>query len=136
MKDDMKTDSPKRDSDSCATVLIVDDDSAQLDSLCRGMFIYGHICVKKRSIAEAIDFLNRPDAPVVDLLLTDITTRNSKGLKLIRHARDLYPNLPIIAVSGLNSSHDIELDSQVDVLVLRRPFNPDRLDSAIRDLVA
>ena len=133
---EMKSYSEKMESSSCATVLIVDDDSAQLESLCRGMFLFGHKCVKKTSISEAIDFLNRPNAPIVDLLLTDITTPGSAGIQLIRDARARHPDLPIIAVCGLNSTQETEMTEQTGILVLKRPFNPERLDDAIRNLVA
>ncbi len=136
MYNDMKTDSEKLASSSSATVLIVDRDSTQVESLCRGMFLHGHECVRKSNISEAIDFLNSPDSPVVDLLLTDTTTPGSEGFKLIRHARALHPGLPIIAVCGLNSTQELEMSEQTGITVLRRPFNPERLDDAIRDLVA
>ncbi len=133
---EIKTDTPRPDSNSRTTVLIVDNDSTQVESLCRGMFLYGHKCIKKTSISDAIDFLNMPDSPNVDLLLTDITTPGSTGFQLIRHARSLHPGLPIIAVCGLNSIDKVEIGKQVGILVLRRPFSPDRLDHAIRDMVA
>ncbi|MCP4603127.1 MAG: response regulator [Proteobacteria bacterium] len=133
---EIKKDSKKPDFKPHITVLIVDNDSTQVESLCRGMFLYGHKCVKKTSISDAIDFLNRPDSQAVDLLLTDITKPGSDGFQLIRHARALHPNLPIIAVCGLSSIHEVEMSEQTGILVLRRPFNPDRLDGAIRDLVA
>ncbi|MCP4676213.1 MAG: response regulator [Deltaproteobacteria bacterium] len=136
MRNNTKTNYEKLASRSSATVLIVDRDTIQVESLCRGMFLYGHECVRISSISEAIDFLNRPDAPVVDLLLTDTTTPGSEGFELIRHARVLHPDLPIIAVCGLNSTQEMEMSEQSGITVLRRPFNPERLDEAIRDLVA
>jgi len=117
-------------------VLVVDHDNVQLDSICRGAFLYGHECIKLDSVSEAIDFLNSPTSPSVDILITDVTGEGSLGFELIRHARALYPELPIIAVCGLVSTDEIEAVRDAGALILRRPFLPTRLDGAIRDSVA
>jgi DNA-binding response OmpR family regulator len=128
---------PPSSEDSGRTiVLVVDHDGAQLDSICRGAFLYGHECIKLSSVREAIDFLNRPSRSRIDIMITDITTEGSAGFDLIRHARALHPRLPIIAVCGLASSEEIEAVRDAGVLILRRPFLPQGLDGAIRDSVA
>jgi DNA-binding response OmpR family regulator len=127
---------PPNDGSGRSIVLVVDHDDVQLDSICRGALIYGHECIKLSSVSEAIDFLNRPSRPRIDILITDITTEGSAGFDLIRHARALYPRLPIIAVCGLASSEEIEVVRDAGVLILRRPFLPQGLDGAIRDSVA
>ena len=117
-------------------VLIVDHDDVQLDSICRGANLYGHSCIKLSTVSEAIDFLNRPSRPRIDILITDITSEGSAGFELIQHARALHPGLPIIAVCGLASTDEIEAVRDAGVLILRRPFHPQGLDGAIRDSVA
>ncbi|MCP4599614.1 MAG: response regulator [Proteobacteria bacterium] len=118
------------------TVLVVDNDLNQIDSICRGLFLFGYRCVKKTIIGDALDLLNRPDGPEVDLLITDITTPGNHGFRLIRHVRALYPDLPIIAVCGHNAISETEIPEEEGVLILMRPFNPKRLNGAIRDMVA
>ena len=128
---------PKRpDSNSRTLVLVVDHDSDQLDSICRGALLYGHDCIRLDSVSEAIDFLNSPTTPRVDILITDVTTERSLGFGLIRHARALFPDLPIIAVCGLVSSEEIAAVREAGALILRRPFLPQGLDGAIRESVA
>lgn len=134
-----RLDETKRDSGSeqrPAHVLVVDADPTQLESICRGVFLYGHRCTRLRTVSEAIDLLNRPSRGLVDILITDMTHAESDGFRLIRHARELYPNLPIIAVCGLYTSELIEQVRAAGILILRRPFNPEGLDDAIRDMVA
>jgi len=122
--------------ESRTIVLIVDHDDVQLESICRGANLYGHNCITLSSVSEAIDFLNRPSRPRIDILITDITHEGSAGFRMIRHARALYPDLPIIAVCGLASSEEIDAVRDAGVLILRRPFHPQGLDGAIRDSVA
>ena len=132
-------DETKRDSEHeqrPAHVLVVDTDSTQLESICRGVFLYGHRCTKLRSVSAAIDLLNRPNRGPVDILITDLTHVESDGFRLIRQARELHPNLPIIAVCGLFATEQIEQVRAAGILILRRPFNPTGLDDAIRDMVA
>ncbi len=126
----------KSDDKSSLTVLIVDDDRAQLESLSRGMLLYGHYCIKTKSISSAIDYLKKPDGTRVDLLLTDATLQGSDGIHLIEHIRALFPRLPVVAVSGLKSNLDSETKPKGEVRIIRRPFNPSDLEETIRDMVA
>lgn len=116
-------------------VLVVDHDSVQVDSICRGALLYGHECIRLDSVPEAIAFLDSSTAPRVDIMITDVTCETSPGFELIRHARALRPNMPIIAVCGLVSSEEIQAVRDAGALILRRPFLPQGLENAIRDSV-
>ncbi len=121
---------------STLTVLIVDSDSTQMESLSRGMVLYGHQCIQKKTISQAIDFLNKPGGIEVDLLLTDTTSQNGHGIQLVEHVRALFPRLPMVCVSGLNSLVETKIQSDSGISIIRRPFRPSDLDETIRDLVA
>jgi DNA-binding NtrC family response regulator len=122
--------------DGRATVLVVDDDANQLDSICRGVFVHGHRFVRLSSIGEAIDLLSQPAGEHIDIMITDLTQQDGDGFGLIQHARALHPDLPIIAVCGLHTTDEIDTVREAGVLILRRPFHSQRLDEAIRRKVA
>jgi len=122
--------------DRRAHVLVVDADSIQLDSICRGVFLYGHRCTRIDRVSDAIDLLNRPSGDRVDILITDFAAEGNEARSLIQHARALHPHLPIIALCGLHTTDEVEQLREAGILILRRPFDPNGLDGAIRDLVA
>lgn len=109
-------------------ILVVDDETNQLETLARGLFLLGIDCLTVRSTAEA---LSRLEQGGVDLLLTDLTVPRASGAELIARARALRPELPVLVITGLSLSPQLlELRAR-GVPLLRKPFTPDQLGLAI-----
>ena len=83
------------------TVLIVDDEKYLREEL--GTIIES----RDRKIlfaASGIEALEVLDKNAVDLVLTDIRMPEMDGFELIRHARKLYPSMPIVTVTAFAST--------------------------------
>jgi two-component system chemotaxis response regulator CheY len=82
---------------------------------------------------EALQMLDDCDP---DLLITDIRTPSMSGLDLIRRIRseERWANLPIIAISAYGHDQLAHAALQGATRVLRKPFEPNRLLSAVFEL--
>ncbi len=90
-------------------------------------------------VKEAIDCevaLEMLDQCDPDLIITDIQTPTMSGVDLIRRIRseDKWSNLPIIAVSAFGHDQLAHAAIQGATRVLRKPFEPNRLLSAVFEL--
>ena len=67
-------------SDPPPKILVVDDEQHQLDTVCRGLFLYGYRCKGVLSVDAALEALIGEDGEVYDLVLTDLTMPGSSGV--------------------------------------------------------
>jgi two-component system chemotaxis response regulator CheY len=82
---------------------------------------------------EALEMLDQCDP---DLLITDLRTPSMSGIDLIRRIRgeEKWMNLPIIAISAYSHDQLAHAALQGATRVLRKPFEPNRLLSAVFEL--
>src|SRR5262245_24492040 len=71
-----------------------------------------------------------------ELLITDLRTPSMSGIDLIRRIRseEQWANLPIIAISAYGHDQLAHAALQGATRVLRKPFEPNRLLSAVFEL--
>ena len=115
-----------------AQILIIDDETLVLSTLKIVLTKAGHTV---RTAANGRDGLTMRSTERPDLLITDIVMPGLGGIETIRatHAED--PDLPIIAMSGSDSSENFELlqAARKDGAsgVLPKPFTKDQLISTV-----
>jgi len=82
---------------------------------------------------QALEMLDQCDP---DLLITDIQTPNLSGIDLIRRIRanENWAKLPIIAVTAFGPDQLAHAALHGATRVLRKPFEPNRLLSAVFEL--
>jgi len=82
---------------------------------------------------EALQILDECDP---DLLITDLRTPSMSGIDLIRRIRsqEQWATLPIIAISAYSHEQLAHAALQGATRVLRKPFEPNRLLSAVFEL--
>jgi CheY-like chemotaxis protein len=80
-----------------ATFLIVDDDPIVLAMVGEVLDSAGHAAVSASDGDKALDLLS---ALKCDLVILDLLMPNRDGLETISQIRHLYPDLPILAISG------------------------------------
>ncbi len=114
-------------------ILVVEDndDSRELYSLVltrAGFEVKGAVDGK-----QALEMLDQCDP---DLLITDIQTPNLSGIDLIRRIRadENWAKLPIIAVTAFSPDQLAHAAMHGATRVLRKPFEPNRLLSAVFEL--
>lgn len=84
-----------------AKILIVDDERDLVDAYVRLLERAGHRCISAFDAHEAIELI---DSETPDLVLTDLSLPDSNGIEVVRHARAKAALLPIIVMSGNNTS--------------------------------
>jgi DNA-binding NtrC family response regulator len=117
-------------------ILVVDDESVQVESISRGLFLFGHEVVPALSSAEAEAVLRGSEGAEIDLLLTDMTMPGQSGLGLIDLAKEIRSDLPVVVITGLTTSPDVDEVKRRGIPVLGKPFAPDELDRTIRGIFA
>ncbi|WP_027518808.1 response regulator [Bradyrhizobium sp. WSM1417] len=72
------------------------------------------------------------DAAIVDIFLGD-----TNGVEVITTLRELAPNLPVVAVSGMTALDFMEQSPHLaNVVCLQKPFRPNDLLQALRNAQA
>ncbi|MDP8254829.1 MAG: response regulator [Candidatus Alcyoniella australis] len=117
-------------------VLVVDDERTMLETIRRGLLLYGHECLTAIDADEALIQIDSPQGEMIDLLLTDLTMPGKSGLSLIEQARTIRKELPVVVITGLNSSMDIQKVRDLGLPLLQKPFNPEQLDCTLREAAA
>lgn len=115
------------------TVLVVDDDSAVRDVVCRMLRRLGYHVLEASGGEEALARM-RDGAGPIDLLLTDVVMPGMDGRRLSERARAEQPGLPVLFMSGYTD--DTTLLAGVDASglgFLAKPFELDALGRAVEE---
>lgn len=108
-------------------ILVVDDDPEVLRTICRTLQAAGY------AVTEAPDglaALAQLETECPDLLITDNRMPGMTGDALIAEARERFPDLPILRLSGGGDEEHSEVET------LCKPFDPDALVEVVRGLLA
>ena len=114
--------------DSQNLICVIDDDDAVRQTICRILTNAGYAIVEARdgrmglkAIAETLPAM----------VITDIVMPNREGIETIMEAKQRFPNIPILAISG---GGRMEPDGFLDLAVklgandcLAKPFRPGEL---------
>jgi len=110
-------------------ILLVDDHE-EVRSTTAGMLEdLGHSVIESPNGLKALDELKN-GASECDLLITDYAMPHLSGTELMRGARELSADLPIVIITGYADASAIG-DRPEDVVVLAKPFSLDDLSIAI-----
>lgn len=116
------------------TILVVDDDAAIRDATRLLLARNGYHVLTASDGRSALDLMASDTmADKVSVLLCDLEMPNMDGRELIECFRKLYPNIPIIVMSGASDS--IFLDSIVQEGVgdwVRKPVTRETLLDKVR----
>jgi two-component system response regulator GlrR len=117
-----------------AKILVVDDEKTQLETVCRGLFLYGFECQGALNAKEALGILAQaPDRYA--LVLTDLTMPERSGLELIEDIGKRWPRLKIIVFTGLAETPELEQVRKRGISCLKKPFQPTELaDMILKEL--
>ena len=115
-------------------ILVVDDEKTQLETVCRGLFLYGFECQGALSVKEALKILAQTPEHF-DLVLTDLTMPERSGLELIEEIRKRGLRLKIIVITGLAETPELKQVRKLGIPCLEKPFQPTALvDMILRAL--
>jgi len=117
-----------------ARVLLVDDEHIVREPLTRFLAADGHEVVAVGSSSEAILELERS---TFDVMITDVILRDANGVDLLRTARDRWPDLLVVAMSGYGT-----IESAVEAMkvgafeFLSKPVRKDEIRQVARRAIA
>ncbi len=113
------------------SILVVDDDEDVRRFIACALEEAGHDIAEAASGHEALAAFAkaRPDILVLDFLMPGMT-----GADVATAIREMVPDQPVLFVTGYSESDAIRAAAP-DAPVLIKPFRPDALDLAVRDLM-
>jgi DNA-binding NtrC family response regulator len=115
-------------------LLIIDDNEDILTAL------HDFFSKKNYDVVSASDGFDglkllETDKQGVDLVITDLVMPSISGVGVISIIRNKFPDLPVIAITGYGEHPGaLATEAQADH-VLEKPFELDKLDGLIRDLL-
>ena len=112
-----------------ADVLVVDDDDVIRETLLE--LLDGHYQCQEASTAE--EALRKLEAHPFDVVLTDISMPGLSGSELLQRARELYPDTPVIIMSGLSDqeqAHSLINRGAFDYLL--KPFRLEVVEESVK----
>ncbi len=121
------------------TVLIVEDEDMVRTVAERALTRQGYTVLVAANGEEALELLDRladEGGSRVDLLVSDVVMPMMDGPTMVRHARQRYPDLPILFMSGYAEEQlrrSIDLDR---VAFIAKPFSVQQLAGAVRDALS
>ncbi len=116
-------------------ILVVDRNSDQIETICRGLSLSGYTNISAHNCDEAREVLRNDSDNSINLVITDIAAENSRnGLDLIENILEERPAIKIIVTTGLKEIPGIEKIRKLGIPVLRKPFSHENLGDSIRTL--
>ncbi|HVF95562.1 MAG TPA: response regulator [Sphingomonas sp.] len=115
------------------TILLVEDEDMVRAVAERALTRQGYTVLTAENGEVALQILEKTERP--DLLISDVVMPTMDGPTMVRHAREKYPDLPIIFMSGYAEEQlrrSIDLDH---VAFLPKPFSVQQLAEAARDVL-
>jgi len=112
-----------------ANVLVVDDDYDMLELIQRNLKAMDYLTYKASSVTEATEILKDS---TIDLLITDLQMPGINGIELVKFAREHFPDLPKLVITGypsIDSAVDSVRSGAIDYLI--KPFTNQELRHAV-----
>jgi DNA-binding NtrC family response regulator len=114
-----------------ASLLLVDDDGAVGLALGRILSLEGAVVVVGAGGEDAIHVLERDNAELLDVVVTDLEMPLVSGHELIAVLQECRPGLPIVAMTAFNPP----VTFPTAVPLFQKPFSPDELVLTLAPLV-
>ena len=113
-------------------ILLVDDHDGVRATTAALLEDLGH-AVRQAADGESMLVMLEEDPDAVDLIISDYAMPLVSGAEAVHRARAISPNVPGIIITGYADAQSISRRPE-DVIVLRKPFSPEQLASAIRSV--
>jgi two-component system cell cycle sensor histidine kinase/response regulator CckA len=116
------------------TILIVEDEAMVRTVAERALARQGYTVLTASNGEEALDLLENGEP--VDLLISDVVMPMMDGPTLVRAARERFPDLKILFMSGY-AEEQLRKSINIDrISFLPKPFSVQQLGQAARDVLA
>jgi two-component system cell cycle sensor histidine kinase/response regulator CckA len=112
-------------------ILVVDDEEAIRSFACAVLEEAGHKALPATNGVDARRMLERLP---FDILITDLHMPYKDGIELIVEVRRDWPELKIIAISGIAEALDYVQSNLKDVAIVRKPLSPEDLVTILQQV--
>jgi two-component system cell cycle sensor histidine kinase/response regulator CckA len=128
--------SPSADLGGTETIMVVEDETAVRNVLCRSLRNRGYNVLEAKNGEDALLVAERHGAPI-HLVLTDVVMPEMGGAELFQHLRRWYPTMRILFISGYTrgSIPPEALAKDAGSGFLPKPFTLDQLAGEVRRLI-
>ncbi|UCE83860.1 MAG: PAS domain S-box protein [Deltaproteobacteria bacterium] len=117
------------------TILLVDDESLVRDLGTEILLSYGYQVVQANNGQEALE-VYRKNGANIDLVILDLLMPKLGGKETLIQLRELNPDVKVLICSGYGyRENDPEPSVTEDTPLVRKPFMPEKLVSAVRQLL-
>ena len=114
-------------------ILLVEDEDAVRLFAARALRSKGYRVLEARTGEAAVEIIDEGEQ-AFDLLVTDMVMPRVDGATLIRHARKVLPDLPVVCISGYTQdSVAKEVAELPNVHFLPKPFSLKQLATRVKD---
>ena len=117
------------------TILLVEDDPMIRTLVAQTLEMQNYNVVQAEEGWEGIK-VARTHKGKIDLLFTDVVMPGLGGVELAVAAKELYPEIKVLFMSGYSRSQLEEEGISSDAAVLEKPFTPDKVVAKVRNLLA
>lgn len=116
-------------------ILVVDDEESLRALVARGLTLDGHVCMMAGDGAEALEILIAEKGRF-DLLLTDIRMPLMDGIALALAAKQEFPDLPIMLMTGYAEQRERAKSLEAIVSeVMTKPFTIAELRTTVMRVI-
>jgi two-component system cell cycle sensor histidine kinase/response regulator CckA len=118
------------------TILLVEDEEAVRSFAARALRMRGYNVLEASGGEEALEIVKSDDAKI-DLIITDVVMPNMDGPTMVRHVKQLKPNLAVIFMSGYAEEAFRRNDqNSEDIHFLPKPFGLKQLAAKVKEVLA
>jgi two-component system, cell cycle sensor histidine kinase and response regulator CckA len=118
------------------TILLVEDEEAVRSFAARALRMRGYEVLEAPGGEEALNILRKVSSPI-HLLITDVVMPGMDGPTLVRHARELRPDMAVIFMSGYAEEAFRRNDEKTDdIHFLPKPFGLKQLAAKVKDVLS
>jgi two-component system, cell cycle sensor histidine kinase and response regulator CckA len=124
-----------RDLTGAGTLLLVEDEDPVRLFSARALRNKGYKVIEAKSGEAALEVITS-GSEKVELLITDVVMPRMDGPNLVKHVRELYPEMKVIFISGYTEdAFRKRLDHDTDIHFLPKPFSLKQLAGKVKEVM-
>ncbi len=118
------------------TILLAEDHTAVRVLVKESLERYGYKVIEADDGREALEILQREDAPAIDLLVTDLVMPRMNGIELAQAVTAMRPEVKVLVISGYADEPSMWQKSRsLGFAFLAKPFSPESLAQLVRSVL-
>lgn len=117
-------------------ILLVDDDPIVVQSCLRILQSEGIETQVATTVERGVQLLSEELSPPFELILTDVKMPGQDGFEMIRQARMIQPEIPILMMTGYLTTTTMEKGRRFGAdNYIAKPFTPEELVEAVQKTI-